>query len=223
MSGRHRVVGAICLVVGGLAILLQYVVTPLGGGQLKGAELVTQVTEHHTAMGWAVALDFLVLLAAPAFLYLGSLAGAHTSRLAWIATGFLFFPFVVSLPAAFGFDGLAFLAGSEPDKAAMAHLVDSWQNSTWWAVGLFPYVLLQVVGSVMLGIAFLRRTSVPSWVAIGTMLWPVLSVVGIASGVRGIAVAGYALLFVTWTACAVSLLREQAAVAQPSATALATA
>jgi hypothetical protein len=223
MPRRYRAVGAICLVVGGLAIVVQYLVTPLNSGEMKGTELVATVTQHHTAMGWALALDIPLLLAAPAFLFLGSLAGARTSKLASIATGFLFFPFVLSCPPVFGFDGFAFLAGAEPNKAAMAHLADAWQNSAWWAIGLLPYILLQIVGSIMLGIAFLRSKPVPSWVAIGTMLWPVLEVVGILSGVRAIAVAGYALLFVTWTACATALLREKAPIGEPTADALANA
>jgi hypothetical protein len=219
MPSRYKVVGAISLVVGGLAIVLQFLITPLSGGEMKGTELVAKVTQHHTAMGWALALDLPLLLAAPAFLFLGSLAGARRSKLASIATGFLFFPFVVSCPPVFGFDGFAFLAGAEPNKAAMAHLADSWQNSAWWAIGLLPYVLLQIVGSIMLGIAFLRSKPVPTWVAFGTMVWPVLEVVGILSGVRAIAVAGYVLLFATWTACAAALLREQQPVDQPAANA----
>ena len=220
MPSRYRIVGAICLVVGGLSIVLQYLVTPLNSGEMKGTELVAEVTKHHTAMGWAVALDLPLLLAAPAFLFLGSLAGARTSRLASIATGFLFFPFVLSCPPVVGFDGFAFLAGAQPDKEAMAQLADSWQNSIWWAAGLLPYVLLQIVGSIMLGIAFLRSKPVSSWVAVGTMLWPALEVLGILTSTRAIAVSGYALLFVTWTACAAALLREKTPTLEPTARAV---
>jgi hypothetical protein len=217
MPHRYKLAGAVSLVVGGLATVVQFLVTPLSSGNLSGTELVATVTRHHTAMGWALALDLPLLLAAPAYLFLGSLAGARTSRLASTATAFLFFPFVVSCPPVFGFDGFAFLAGADPNKEAMAHLATSWQHSAWWAVGLFPYVLLQLAGSIMLGIAFLRFKPVPSWVAIGTMLWPVLAAVGIESGVRAIAVGGYSVLFATWSACAVALVREDATVDQPAA------
>ena len=164
MPRRYKIVGAISLAVGGAAVLLQYIVTPLSG-DLTGKELVATVTEHHTAMGWALALDFPVLLAVPAFLFIGHLAGARSSVRASIATAFLFFPFVLSLPAAFGLDGLAFLAGAEPNQAAMVHLVDSWQNSAWFALSLAPYVLLQIVGGILMAIALLKAEDrrLPGW------------------------------------------------------------
>lgn len=208
MPTRYRAVGAISLVVGGAAVLLQYLVTPLSG-DMTGKEIVASVTEHHAAMGWALALDFPVLLAAPAFLYVGHLAQARTSLLASVATAFLFFPFVLSLPAAMGLDGLAFLAGSEPDKGAMAHLADSWVNSAWFALSLLPYLLLQVIGSILMAVALLRAKPVPSWVAVGTGLWPLFGIAGQESGVRVIGVIGYALLFVTWVCFAMSLVRSR--------------
>ena len=208
MPTRYRAVGAITLFVGGAAVLLQYLVTPLSG-DMTGKEVVAKVTEHHAAMGWALALDFPVLLAAPAFLYVGHLARARTSVLASVAAAFLFFPFVLSLPAAMGLDGLAFLAGSEPDKGAMAHLVDSWMSSGWFALSLLPYLLLQVVGSVLMAVVLFRIKAVPSWVAVGTGLWPLFGIAGQESGIRVIGVIGYTLLFVTWAYLAMSLVRTR--------------
>lgn len=210
MPTHYRVVGAISLVVGGLAVLLQFVVTPLSGGELTGEQFVAEVTEHHTAMGWALALDPAVLLAAPAFLFIGHLARARTSMLASIATAMLFFPFIASIPAAFGLDGLAFLVGTEPNPEAMAHLVGSWQQSTWFTLSLVPYVLFQIVGSILMAIALFRVKSVPTWIVVTTGAWPVLGAVGQAAGAPAIGVVGYALLLATWVGCAVSLLRESA-------------
>ena len=216
MPPRYKLVGALARSVGGVTVLLQYIVTPLSGN-LTGAEIVATVTEHRTAMGWALALDFPVLLAVPAFLFIGHLAHARTSVLASVGTALLFFPFVLSLPAIFGLDGLAFLASAEPDKAAMAQLLDSWQGSTWFALSLLPYLLLQIVGGILMASALLRAKSVPSWVAIATGAWPLLGVVGQASGVRGIAAIGYALLFVTWAVFAMTLVRgRQPAAAEPA-------
>ncbi len=216
MPTRYQVAGAVSLVVGGAAVLLQYIVTPLSG-EMTGTELVAKVTEHHSAMGWAVALDFPVLLAAPAFLFVGHLAHARTSVLASIATAFLFFPFVLSLPALGGLDGLALLAGSEPDKAAMAHLVDSWENSAWFALSLLPYLLLQVVGAILMAIALFKAKTAPSWVAVATGVWPLLGVVGQESGVRAVGIIGYAVLFVTWTVLAISLVSaRESTLAEPA-------
>jgi hypothetical protein len=216
MPRRYELVGALALFVGGAAVLLQYIVTPLSGN-MTGAEIVATVTEHRTAMGWALALDFPVLLAVPAFLFIGHLGRARSSLLASVGTAFLFFPFVLSLPAIFGLDGLAFLASAEPDEGAMAHLLDSWQGSTWFALSVLPYVLLQIVGGILMAVAFLRAKSVPSWVALGTGAWPLLAVVGQESGVRVIAVVGYAILFVTWAVFATFLVRgRQPVAAEPA-------
>lgn len=208
MPHRYQVVGAISLVVGGAAVLLQYMVTPLSG-DMTGQELVAKVTEHHTAMGWALVFDFPMLLAAPAFLFIGHLAHARTSVLASTATAFLFFPFVLSLPALVGLDGLAFLVGSEPDKVAMAHLVDSWENSAWFVVSLVPYVLLQIVGAILMAIALFKTKTVPTWVVVATAVWPVLGVAAQESGVRAVGIIGYGLLCVTWVVFATTLMRQR--------------
>jgi len=207
MPRRHRIAGAICLVLGGSAVVLQYLVTPLTGS-MTGSELVAKATDHHAAMGWALALDFPVLLAAPAFLYVGHVARARTSVLASLGGAFLFFPFVLSLPALLGLDALAWFAGSQPNKAAMADLVDAWQGSAWFAISLVPYVLLQVTGAVLLAVALVRQRIVPLWVALGTAAWPLIAVAGQESGVRALGLVGYGLLLVTWIAFALTLLRD---------------
>lgn len=204
---RSRVAAVVSLVGGSLAILTQSLVTPLSGGTLDGADIVAKATAHHTAMGWALTFDVLILLAAPAFLYLGALAGARTSRLAALATATLFVPFLMSCPPVIGLDALGFFSANEPDRAAMAHLVDTWQNSLWFAVGVVPYVVLQIVGSVMLAIALRRSGAVPTWTVIATAVWPVLGVVGFESGSRPVVVVAYALLCATWTTCALALVR----------------
>ena len=216
MPPRYKVAGAIALVVGGAAVLLQAIVTPLTG-EMTGAELVATVTEHRTAMGWALALDFPVALAAPAFLVIGHLARARTSVLASIATVFLFVPFVLSLPAVGGLDGLAFLAGAEPDKAAMAGLVERWEASAWFALSLLPYLLLQIVGAILMAIALVRARTVPLWAAVATGVWPLLGVAGQESGVRVVSISGYALLLITWAVFAMLLVRgRQPAAAEPA-------
>ncbi len=220
MPARYKMVGAISLVVGGAAVLLQYIVTPLSG-DMTGEDLVAKVTEHHTEMGWALALDFPAMLAATSFLFIGHLAHARTSVLASTASAFLFLPFVLSLPAAMGLDGLAFLAGSEPDKAGMARLVDNWQDSPWFAISLVPYLLLQVVGSILLAIALFKTRTLPYWVVVATGAWPVLAVASFESGVRVLGIIGYALLFVTWVVFAMNLVRERAS--SPAEQALVTA
>ncbi len=216
-STRYQVAGAITLVVGGAATLLQYIVTPLSNGNMTGAETVAAVTAHHTAMTVTLVLDFPHLLALPAVLFIGGLARARTSVLASVATVLWFVPTLLAVPQLFGLDGLVFLAGSDPDKAAMARLIDSWQNSTWFAAGLFPYLLFEIVGAILMAIALFRARGVPRWVAAATAIWPLLGVVGQGGGGRAIAIAGYALLFITFTGCAVSLVRSRQPESVPAA------
>lgn len=215
-STRHNIAAVVSLVVGGLAVLLQYIVTPLKG-DMKGAEIVSKVAAHHGAMGLTVFLDLLVLLAAPAFLYLGALALARTSKLAATATVLLFGSFLVSVPAIDGFDGLAFFAGTEPDGSAMAHVLDTWQKSAWFSGTVLPYLLLNIVGSILLAIALGKAKTVPTWVAVATGVWPIAQTAGYAAGITPLAVAGCAILFVTWVACAYCLVRPRTAAVAPRA------
>ncbi len=219
-STRYKVAGGVSLVGGGLAIVLQYLVTPLKDGNTDAAGMLATVAAHRTAMGWAVALDFAVLLALPAMLFLGALARMGTSKLAAAGVVLLFFPLLISLPPVFGFDALAYFASSGADPAAMASLVDAWQSSAYFAVGLIPYIVCQLVGSVMLAVALARAGSVPRWVAIGIAVWPFLSTAGIAFNLPVLAVVGYVVLLATWTVSAVSLVRPGVGVAaRPAAVA----
>lgn len=78
---RYTLAGMISLIGGGLAIVAQYLVTPLNGGNPTTPELLDTVAAHHTAMAWTLALDVPLLLAAPAMLFVGALARMRTSRL----------------------------------------------------------------------------------------------------------------------------------------------
>ena len=206
VSTRYTVAGVVSLVGGGAAILAQYLVTPLSGGDLGSSKLLDKVAAHHTQMAWTLVLDVPLLLAVPAMLFVGALAGMRTSRLAAVGTALLFFPLLLSLPPIVGFDGLAYIAAAEPDRAAMVHLVDSWQGSTWWAVGLYPYVVCQLIGSVLLATALVRAASVPRWAAVAVGAWPFLATVGLAVDARPLAAIGYAVLLAGWTGCARALL-----------------
>ncbi len=210
-STRYTIAGVVSLVGGGAAILAQYLITPLKGGDAGTAALLDTAAAHHTAMGWALALDVGVLLAAPAFLFIGALAGLRTSRLAGVATGLLFFPLLMSLPPVFGLDGLVYLAATQPDRGAMTQLVDSWQQSTWYAVGLFPYVLCQLLGSAMMALALVRARTVPRWAAVATGVWPILTTLGMVLGAAALGALGYAVLLACWSACAASIVGQRAA------------
>ncbi len=208
---RAKAAAAVTLIGGAVAVVLQYIVTPLGSGTAKGAEMLDTAAAHHSAMGWAVALDLVVLvLAAPAFLFLAALGRWQISKLAAIGAVLLFGGFLLSIPAIDGLDALAFFGSGEPDRAAAAHLLDTWQNSGWFAVGVLPYLLGQIVGSILLAIAYVKAKAVPLWVAIATGTWPILQIVGIEGGVKPIAILAYVALLAAWSGCAVAILKPSA-------------
>jgi two-component system NarL family sensor kinase len=108
--------GVVCLVVGSLAVLVQWFVTPVDAS-LDTSDLVARVADHHQAMGWALALDLPILLVFPAVLYAGHLARACTSAFAGVATAVCFLPMLGGV-LLLGVDALVYEAGTQPDRAA---------------------------------------------------------------------------------------------------------
>ena len=206
-SSRYTIAAVVSLVGGGVAIVAQYALSPVNGADAGAADLLDRVAAHHTAMGWALALDVPALLAVPAILFIGALGSMRTSRLAAVAAALLFFPLLMSLPPVFGFDGLVYFASVAPDRAAMVSLVETWQGSAYFAVGLIPYVVCQFVGSVMMAAALLRAGTVPRWVAAAVGVWPFVATAGIVTGATVLGLAGYVVLLTGWSGAAVSVVR----------------
>jgi len=206
--------GVVCLVVGSLAVLVQWLVTPVDA-TLTTPALIAHVAEHPTAMAWALALDVPVLLVFPAVLYVGHLARAGRSLFAGIAVAICFLPMLGGV-LLLGVDALVFEAAGQPDPAAAAALVDAFIHNTFVGGLTTTYLITHVIGFILLAIALWRVRAVPMWACVALAVWPVIEMGGYALGGKAIAAVGYAALAAGYAACAVALVREgRRAAAEP--------
>lgn len=205
--GRHYTwSGAFCLVAGSLAVLAQWLVTPVDA-TLSTPELIAHVADHPTAMAWALVLDVPILLVYPAVLYVGHLARAGTSLFAGVATALCFLPMLGGV-LLLGGDALVFAAAGQPDPAHAAALVDAYLHSAFVGGLTIGYLVTHVIGFVLLAIALWRVRAVPVWACTALALWPIVEMGGYAVGGKVLAAVGYALLVAAYTACAAALVRE---------------
>lgn len=75
-----------------------------------------------------------------------------------------------------------------------------------WMFALF--VVGNVAGTFLLGLALLRSHAVAAWAAIAVMAWPVLHIIGVAAGTEWFEVAGAALQAAGLAAAGVGVLRR---------------
>jgi hypothetical protein len=198
--------GVTCLVVGSLAVLAQWLVTPVNE-TLATPVLLARVAAHHTAMVWALALDVPVLLVFPAVLYAGHLARAGSSLLAGVATAVCFLPMLAGV-LLLGVDALVYEAAAQPDRAAAARLVDAFIGDPFVGTLTFVYLATHVIGFILLAVALRRARAVPVWACICLAVWPLLEMGGYATGGKAVAALGYGALAAGYAACAVALVRE---------------
>jgi hypothetical protein len=198
--------GVLCLVVGPLAVLVQWLITPVDA-TLKTPELVAKAADHHAALGWALALDVPILLVIPAVLYAGHLARAGSSVLAGVATALCFVPMLGSV-LLLGVDALVYEASTQADRAAASDLVDAYMNNPFVGGLTLTYLVTHLVGFVLLAVALRRVRAVPMWACLCLALWPALEMAGYAAGGKALAAVGYAALLAGYLACAAALFRE---------------
>jgi hypothetical protein len=198
-----------CLLVGSVAQLLQYLVTPVSPTD-SVAEQVAHAAAHPTAMRVGLALDVPLILIIPAVLYVGLVAGAGRSRLAATGTLLTFLPALASEFLLAG-DTLIYEASRRPDRAAAVSLVKAYYDNGVLSGLVVLYLATHVVGFVLLAVALRRARALPSWAVLALGLAPVIEILGAASGAKPIGTAGYALLVVAFGACAARLPRLRAA------------
>ena len=209
-SKPFQVAGAASLVIGSLAVLVQYLVTPLSG-QMKPAEIVEKAVRHHHALGWALALDVPAMLVIPAVLFVGYLAGSRTSTFAGVATALCLVPAIGGV-VLFANDAVVFEAAKLSDRAAATAMVDGYANNAMIGGVTLVYLLSHLVGFPMLAFALRRTAAVPVWVAVALGLWPFLEMAGYAADTKAVAAVAYTLLAVGYVMCAVSLVRSTGSV-----------
>lgn len=200
--------GVVCLVVGSMAQLAQYLVTPVAPGA-TAAEQVSQAAAHMSAMRVAVLLDVPLVLIIPAVLYVGMAAGARRSALAAVGTVLAFLPMLAAEFLLAG-DALLVEAARQPDRAAAVALVQAYQSNGTVAGLVLFYLAGHLVSFVLLAVALWRARTVPRWAAVALGSSPVVEFIGGGAGVDAVMAVSYALVVAAFGACAVALVRTGA-------------
>ncbi|OPG10633.1 hypothetical protein B1L11_22815 [Microbispora sp. GKU 823] len=84
-------------------------------------------------------------------------------------------------------DVMARRGGPLADYAAVVDGAQSDPSAVWV---FLLFVLGNLVGTLLLGLALLRARVVPLWAAAGIMAWPLLHVIGLVAGTEWFEVAG---------------------------------
>ena len=204
-TSRWRVSAAVaCLVIGPVAMFVQFVVTPVPGGDASVADTLNTLAAHQTAMQWALVLDLPLLLVVPALLYAGLLAGAATERLAAIATALVVLPSIGAVVLV-GQDALLYVASQQPARGAAVALVQDFVDNPLIAFLTFGYLAAHAIAYPLLAVALRRARVLALWPAIGLGIWPLVEMAGYAAGARPVAAVGYFLQAVALGLCAAHL------------------
>lgn len=165
---RGRVPLALLLPIGPAAVAVLRFVLPYSTTS-SSSEVAREVAAHQTAQNAVVWLGFVAMLTlVPAVLAVGKVARQESPRLAALSVallvpGYLVLGWLVASDAAVLF---AVREGLSVDVAAEAY--ESLHPGMLVAGGIF--VVGHVVGTVLLGCALLRGTTVPSWAAIAVIV-----------------------------------------------------
>ncbi|RHW26074.1 DUF4386 family protein [Nocardioides immobilis] len=168
LAWRGRIPLALLLPVGPVAIAVLRFVLPYDTTD-SSSEVARQVAAHQTAQNAVVWLGFVAMLTlVPAVLVVAKVARRESPRLAAVGAallvpGYLALGWLIVTDAAVLF---AVRQGLPTDVAAEAYA----ELHPGVAVAGGIFVIGHVVGSVLLGCALLRGTSVPAWAAIAVLV-----------------------------------------------------
>jgi hypothetical protein len=168
LAWRGRVPLALLLPIGPAAVAVLRYVLPYGTVD-SATEIARQVEAHQSAQNAVVWLGFVAMLTlVPAVLAVAKVARRESPRLAAIATallvpGYLVLGWLVASDAALLF---AVRQGLPTDVAAEAY---SDLHPGMLVAGIV-FVIGHVVGTVLLGCALLRGTTIPRWASIAIIV-----------------------------------------------------
>lgn len=207
MKKTYVMAGAVCLVVGSLVQVMQYLISPISG-DMPTALLLEKATTHHDALAFSLVLDIPLLLIVPAVLFAGYLAGSRTSLFAGVATAVCLLS-GISAGVLIANDVVVYEGSTLPDRVSAVALVDGYANNFMVLSLTVFYLLSHVVGFALLGIALWRSRAVPVVIAAGLAVWPLLEMVGYGNNNTWIAGTGYALQAIAFCFCAAKLVGKE--------------
>lgn len=176
-----------------------------------GADQLAAATAHPSLLHATVLFGMIgALLMIPAVLAVARAVGARAAKLGFVAgtltaAGYACY-FAVLAP------DLRTIAAARlgPKAGDYAAVVDAAQADTSAAWVFLLFVLGNVVGTFLLGLALWRAGSVPRWVAGAVMLWPPLHIVGLLLSAEVFEVVGAAIQGMAFAAIGIRLLRSVA-------------
>jgi hypothetical protein len=166
-------------------------ITRNGGSDGTGADALALVAAHPSAYRYGTLVVLIAsLLMVPTALGAVRLIGDRAARLGFVggtlvAAGYICY-FAVSLT---NFTVLAMAERGGP-VADYAAVVDASQSEPAGVWVFLVFVVGNLIGTFLLGLALLRGRAVPVWAAIGVLAWPPLHVLGLALGTEWPEVAG---------------------------------
>lgn len=179
-----------------------------GASDGTGADALTAATAHPTLLHFVVLFGMVgALLMIPAALGAARLAGRGAARLAFVAgtlvaAGYACY-FAVLLT---DLTTLAMVRVGGP-MDAFARVLDERQTDAAGTWVFLLFVLGNLVGTLLLGLALWRSRSIARWAAAAVMVWPPLHVVGLVVGVEWFEVAGATVQALGFAAVGAHLLR----------------
>jgi hypothetical protein len=182
-----------------------------GGSDQNGAETLALAAAHPGLLRIAVVAAMVgSLLIVPAVLGAIRLTRARAPRLGLAGGTLMIAGYVCYLGInGTGFEQLAMAEHGGP-LGAFAEVIDAGQQD---AAGLWVFLLFvlgNLVGTALLGVALLRSRAVPAWAAVAVLAWPVLHVAGLVAGSEWFEVTGAALQALGLAAAGMAVLRSGA-------------
>jgi hypothetical protein len=178
-----------------------------GASDETGADSLAAATAHPGLLHSVVLFGMLgALLMIPAALGAARLAGRRAAKLSFVAgtlvaAGYACY-FAVLLP---DLTTLAMVRVGGP-MADFARVLDARQEDATGTWVFLLFILGNIVGTVLLGLALWRSRSVGRWAALAILAWPLMHVAGLAAGVEWLEVAGAAVQGIGFAAVGARIL-----------------
>lgn len=215
-AGRLRYGGlAVGMILGPLGLLitnfLYTMMTRDGGSDENGAATLALTAGHLTEARWLVAAGLVgAIMMVPAALGATRLIGQRSARLGFIggtsvAAGYICYFGVLLTNSVY--IAMAEHGGPVGDFAAVIDATEGRGPGFW----TFPvFILGNLVGTFILGLALLRAKVVATWAAAGLMAWPPLHILGLfVLGNEWPEVIGAAIQLAAFAAIAIKLLKTR--------------
>jgi hypothetical protein len=181
-----------------------------GARDETGADSLAAATAHPTLVHSVILFGLLgALLMIPAALGAARLAGQGAAKLSFIAgtlvaAGYACY-FAVLLP---DLTTLAMVRVGGP-MADFARVLDARQEDATGAWVFLLFVVGNILGTFLLGLALWRSRSTARWAAVAIMVWPPMHIIGLVAGVEWFEVAGAAVQGLGFAAVAIRLLQRR--------------